>query len=98
MAEDKGNTGKIVAIVLAVCLGVGLIIAGIIFIPGMVMKKQYDNAVQESQERYEEAKEKAMSDYEDAKAKSQADYEEAKNKALEDYEKAKEEAQKQAGY
>lgn len=98
MAEKKSNTGKIVAIIIAVCVGVGIILAAVLLVPGMIVKSEIDSAVQKANDSYEESRSKAMSDYEDAKDKAMSDYEDAKNKALEDYEKAKEEAQKQAGY
>ena len=95
--EEKNNTGKIVAIIIAVCAGIALIAAGILIVPGLIVKSEIDSAKQEATESYEDAKQKAMSDYEDAKDKALSDYEDAKQKAIEDYEKAKQEAQSQLG-
>ena len=85
MAEKKSNTGKIVAIIIAVCAGIGVILAAVLLVPGMIVKSEIDSATQKANDSYEESRSKAMLDYEDAKNKAMSDYEDAKNKKQASY-------------
>lgn len=102
--KKNSGTGKIVAIILASCVGVAIIILAILLIPGMIAKTSYDKAIDESNKRYEKAKNEANERYEEARkkveddtAKAQEETERKLKEAQEEIQRKIEESQKELG-